>query len=308
MAKAKKSVPRKAPKQVQTVEVVDPRWLLKMFGYTVLAALVCAYLAMGLMIYLGSWQLVLHPTRNANSGTGLVSEKLQFGPDTTGKPQLSGEWIAADEHSPRSGYAVLYLRGADGQLDAADGTQIAMLRDMGLNVMAFDYHGYGNSAQRPHPSQDRMLADAVSAWDYITATRHIQPDHVLVFGNGVGVSLGVQLLQQYGPGAGLIAYNADPSVEARIRADARVLLYPFHMVFHDGFPLDGLKHLATPKLLYTVGPLDKARTIVYQGAADPKLTVEVPTHGETVEKAALTRFLDSTLPGGPMPTLTPTTK
>lgn len=304
MAKSKK----KQPNPPKTVQVIDPRWLLKMLGLTIAAAFVCAYLAMGLMIYMGSWQLVLHPTRNPNGGTGLASEKLRFGPDSSGQPQLSGEWIVANAESPRANYAVLYLRGADGQLDAGDGTQIAALRDLGVNVLAFNYRGYGDSAQRPHPSQDRMLADAVSAWEYLTGTRHIQPDHVLVFGSDIGVSIGTQLLQNYGPGAGLIAYNADPSVEARVRADARVLLYPMSVVFHDGFPLYGLKHLAAPKLLYTVGPLDKARTAVYQSAADPKLTVEVPTHDAAAEKAALARFLDSTLPGGPVPVLAPTAK
>jgi pimeloyl-ACP methyl ester carboxylesterase len=304
MAKSKK----KQSNPPKTVQVVDPRWLLKMLGLTIAAAFVCAYLAMGAMIYMGSWQLVLHPTRKANGGTGLTSEKLRFGADASGQPQLSGEWIAASAESPRASYAVLYLRGADGQLDAADGTQIAAVRDLGLNVLAFDYRGYGDSALRPHPSQDRMLADAVSAWEYLTGTRHIQPDHVLVFGSGTGVSIGVQLLQNYGPGAGLIAYNADPSVETRVRSDARVLLYPMHLVFRDGFPLDGLKHLATPKLLYTVGTLDKVRTATYQSAADPKLTVEVPSHDAAAERAALARFLDSTLPGGPVPVLAPTTK
>ena len=194
-------------------------------------ALLCGYLAMGWMVYMGSWQLVLHPTSLTHSGTGLASEHIQFGPDGSGKPQLQGEWLPKDG----SAYAVLYLRGADGQLDMADGSQIRSLHDLGLSVLAFDYRGYGESAERPHPSEDRMVADAVSAWEYLTATRHIQPDHVLVFGTGVGVSIGVQLLQHYGPGAGLIAYNADPTVEARVRADGRAKLYPFHLVFHDSF-------------------------------------------------------------------------
>lgn len=274
-------------------------------GVMVVLALVCGYFAMGLMVYLGSWQLVLHPTRLTHSGTGLATERIDFGPDGSGKPQLHGEWLAADAASPRSAYAVLYLRSADGQLDMADGSQIQSLHDLGLNVLAFDYRGYGESAARPHPSEDRMLADAISGWQYLTATRHIQPDHVLVFGTGVGVSLGVQLLQQYGPAAGLIAYNADPTIEARVKADGRAKLYPLHIVFHDTFSLEGLKHLASPKLLYTVGPLDAQRTAVYKSAADPKLTVEVPTHDATREKDALVRFLDADVTGAAVPVLTP---
>ena len=276
-----------------------------MLGAFIVLGLVCSYLALGVLFYMGSWQLVLHPTRNANGGTGLASEKIHFGPNGAGEPQLAGEWIVAPSGSTRSAYAVLYLRGSDGQLDAADGTQIAVLRDLGLNVLAFDYRGYGVSAQRPHPSEDRMEADAVSAWEYLTGTRHIALDHVLFSGSGTGVSLAVQLLQHYGPGAGLIAYNADPQVRARVAHDPRSRLFPLGVVFHDNFALDGLQHINTPKLLYTVGPVNAARQAVYQTAADPKLTVEVPTHDAATEKAALSRFLDSNLAGGAIPVLTP---
>jgi pimeloyl-ACP methyl ester carboxylesterase len=271
----------------------------------IVLAVVFSYLVLGILFYMGSWQLVLHPTRNANGGTGLPSEKVRLAPDGAGNPQIAGEWLAVPAGSPRSGYAVLYLRGADGQLDAADGTQIAMLRELGLNVLAFDYRGYGPSAERPHPSEDRMLADAVSAWEYLTGTRHIAPDHVLFFANGVGVSVAAQLLQHYGPGAGLIAYNADPEVRARAARDPRSKLFPFGLVFHDNFSLEPLQHTGAPKLLYTVGPLDAARIAVYKTAAEPKLTVEVPTHDAATEKTALTRFLDSNLPAATVPLLTP---
>jgi pimeloyl-ACP methyl ester carboxylesterase len=276
-----------------------------MLGGLIVLALVFSYLVLGLLFYMGSWQLVLHPTRSANGGTGLLSEKVRIAPDGSGTPQIAGEWLPVSADAPRSGYAVLYLRGADGQLDAADGTQITVLHDLGLNVLAFDYRGYGTSAERPHASEDRMLADAVSAWEYLTSTRHIAPDHVLLFANGVGVSVAVQLLQHYGPGAGLIAYNADPEVRARAARDPRSKLFPFSLVFHDNFSLEGLQHAGTPKLLYTVGPLDAARTAVYKTAAEPKLTVEVPTHDAATEKATLARFLDSNFPGGAIPVLTP---
>jgi len=308
MPEPKRSAQRKPSSPPQSVEVVDPRWLLKMLGLAIVAAVICGYLAMGFLVRQGAWQLVLHPTRNANSGTGLVSEKVEFGPDAAGKPQLHGEWLAADASSPRAAYAVLYLRGTDGQLDSADGSQIATLRQQGLNVLAFDYRGYGASAERPHPEEQRMLEDATAAWNYLTGLRHIDPRHILVFGNGIGVSLGAQLLANSGPGAALIGYNADSSVVERVRHDGRVRLYPLALVFHDSFSLEPLKHLTIPKLLYTVGPLDTQRIAAYASATDPKLTVEVPSHEAAAEEKALKRFLDSLLPGAPIPILTPNTK
>ena len=284
------------------VEVVDPRWLLRALGITLVLGLVCAYLTVGLLFYVSSWQLVLRPTHNATGGTGLPAEPVRFGLNEAGAPQLAGEWLAAAPDSTRGSYAVLYLRGADGQLDKGDGTQIARLHEEGVNVLAFDYRGYGRSPVSPHATQQRMQQDAESAWNYLTGIRKIAPNHVIVFGSGIGVSLAANLLQHHGDGLALIGYNADPEVLQRARRDARMKMFPLKLVFHERFPLDALQHLHQPKLLYTVGVPDAARRAVYRNAADPKLTVEVATHNAQQEQAALARFLDGIAPA---PTLMP---
>ncbi len=283
-------------------EVVDPRWLLRALATMIGLGLVCAYLTVGLLFYLSSWQLALRPTHNATAGTGLPGESVRFAVDAAGVPQLTGEWLGAAPNATRGSYAVLYLRGADGQLDKGDGTQIAALHDLGLNVLAFDYRGYGRSAASPHATQQHMQQDAESAWNYLTGLRRIAPDHVIVFGSGVGVSLAANLLQQHPDGKALIGYNADPEVLQRAQRDGRTRMFPLRLVFHERFPLDALQSLHQPKLLYTVGPPDPARSAVYRSAADPKLTVEVATHNAQEEQAALSRFLDDVAPA---PTLMP---
>lgn len=302
MSQASKRTPPVRPRATAQPEVVDPRWLLRALGVTVALALVCGYLTLGLLFYLGSWQLALRPTHNANGGTGLPAEIVRFGADAAGVPQLAGEWLPAAAGSMRSTYAILYLRGADGQLDKGDGTQIAALHDLGVNVLSFDYRGYGRSLAAPHPSQQRMEQDTESAWLYLSGVRKIAPDHVIVFGSGIGVSLGAELLREHTNAAALIGYNADPDVLARAKRDPRAKLFPLKLVFHEWFPLDALQSLRQPKLLYTVGPPDAAREAVYRTAADPKLTVEVPTHNAQQETAALARFLDDVAPAT---TLTP---
>src|ERR1700754_4546156 len=104
---------RQHPGQPQTV---DPRWLARTLAVLVVLALFCGYLTLGLMFYLGSWQLVLHPTRDANGGTRLSSEKIRFAPDGSGVPQLSGEWLAAPADSAPAGSTLLFLPGAGGHL------------------------------------------------------------------------------------------------------------------------------------------------------------------------------------------------
>ena len=269
-----------------------------MLGLTLVVALICGYLTLGLLFYLGSWQLALRPTHNAGAGTGLSTKRVQMGSGNSATP-LPGEWLPANTATGRGTYAVLYLRGADGQLDTADATQIAMLHDLGLNVLAFDYRGYGATPPQPHPTEKRMLQDAATAWTYLLQKQNIAPDHILVFGSGVGVSIGSQLLEQRGTAAALIGYNADPEVMARVGRDPRSKLFPLRLVFHERFPLDALERINVPKLLYTIGPLDAARDKVYKAAADPKLTVEVPSHNAQQERNALARFVDETLPATP---------
>ena len=277
-------------------EVVDPRWLLRALGLMVGVALLCGYLTLGLMFHLSSWQLALRPTRNAGGGTGLTAESVRFAADAAGVPQIAGEWLSATADATRSTYAVLYLRGADGQLDRGDGTQIATLHDLGLNVLAFDYRGYGNSTNAPHPSEQSMQQDTEAAWAYLSAIRKVPQDHVIVFGSGVGVSLAADLLRHHPAGLALIGYNADPGVLQRAEQDPRAKLFPLRLVFRERFSLDALQSLHRPKLLYTVGPPDTARDAVYRNAADPKLTVEVATHNAQQETAALSRFLDDLMP------------
>ena len=273
-------------------EIVDPRWLFKMLGIAFGAALVCGYITASVLFYFTSWQLVLHPTRTPSGGTALPTQRVQFDVDNTGKPRLSGEWYPADPGSRRAHQAVLYLRGADGQLDPADGTQIATLHALGLSVFAFDYTSYGSSNPHPHPSEKQMLQDAMAAETYVSRTYNFrEPGQLLVFGSGTGVSIAAQLAQAYPNTAGLIGYNADPEVLSRVQSDRRSKLFPIAF-FHDRFSLDALKSLKQPKLLYTVGPVNAARSAVYRNAADPKLTVEVPTHNAEEERKAIARFLD----------------
>lgn len=274
---------------------MDPRWLLRTVGILIVAAIFCGYLTLGLLFAVGSWQLVLHPTRGAG-GTGQQSEHVQFGPDASGNPQLAGEWLAAAPGSLRAGDVVLYLRSGDGQLDRGDGTQIAALHDLGLSVLAFDYRGFGGSAVRPHPSEAHMLQDAEDAWNYLQSVRKFDPDKIVLFGSGVGVSLAAQLAASHKPAA-LIAYNADPDVLARVLRDPRGTMFPVRLLFHERFALDALTTLAVPKLLYTIGPTYAERRAVYASAAAPKLTVEVPTHDAEQETVALRRFLDEYVGG-----------
>lgn len=292
-------------------QVIDPRWLMKVLLLVILAAFVCAYLAMCALFSLGSWQLVLHPTRVANQGTGLATENVRFGPDGGGRPQLAGEFFPADAGAPSRAYStVLYLRTGDGQLNGADAPLLTMLHGLGLNVLAFDYRGFGQSAQRPHPAEKTMVADAESAWNYLTGLRGIPQDHILIYGAGTGGSLAIHLAQRHAGAAALVLRNATAHVLGTVQREPRSRFFPVRLLFHERFPLTGLSQLAMPKLLLDVGPNDvgpenRARRMAYAAAANPKMTVEMPGEDPAKETEALRRFLDERTRVMPPPLLPP---
>jgi uncharacterized protein len=295
---------RHTPPTSAPPEVVSPLWLVKAIGITILAALFCGYLTFCLLFYQGQWQLVLHPVRTSAapaSIAGIPYQLIHFGPDESATPQLTGWWIPS---SPGARYAhttILFLPSGDGSMADSTAT-LAALHNLGLNVFAFDYRGYGQSAPT-RPSQLNMARDAASAWQYLTNSRAIPEQQIVPYGTGVGASLAVQLGTSHTaiPVLILDAPHAD-LLEAAER-DPRSRLIPLSLLFNEHFPLaTPLSTIKTPKLLLSrTTSADQS----FRTAADPKLTVELPTPSDPLYSQTLTRFLDQYLPPEPVPQLVP---
>ncbi|WP_433964268.1 alpha/beta hydrolase [Tunturiibacter gelidiferens] len=285
-------------------EVVSPLWLVKAIAATVIAALVCGYLTLCLLFYQGQWQLVLHPIRTSAAPTsiaGIPYELIHFGPDESATPQLTGWWIPS---SPGARYAhatILFLPGADGSLADSIPT-LANLHNLGLNVFAFDYRGYGQSAAT-RPGQQNMSHDVDSAWQYLTTSRALPAQQIIPYGTGVGASLATRLATDHNTIPALILDSPRADLLELARRDSRARLLPVRLLFHENFPLAApLSALKTPKLLLTrAASPDKS----FRTAADPKLTVELPSASDALYHQSVARFLDQYLPPAPTSQLVP---
>ncbi len=293
MAPRTKSPQRVTPKSLDaTQELVDPAWMLKMVIAVVLVAAVCAYLAICALFWHGQWQLVLSPSRivAANpSSVGLPFEDVRFGPSSGGQPELTGWWIPTNQ--PQNA-TVLVMHDGSGSMSNVL-PQARMLHDSNLNVLLFDYRGYGKSSG-DHPSQQMMERDTEAAFAYLSGLRRIPTKNLIAFGNGVGASLATRLCAQHRDVAALILESADGDLATRAALDSRSRMVPFGLLFNQKFPLaDQLHELPTPKLLLSFSkgatpPVDFAR------ASDPKLTAEIDSPQDTVVlSSTLRRFLDS---------------
>lgn len=296
--------PNKQKQPPAQVEVVDPAWLLKTVAITVLAALFCGYLTFCFLFYQGQWQLVLNPARttsNPASIAGIPYELIRFGPDESATPQLTGWWIPAAPGSRYAQTTVLFLPGSDGSL-ADNIPTLASIHNVGINIFAFDYRGYGQSAQT-HPSQQNMTHDVDSAWQYLTVSRSIPAQRIVPYGTGVGASLATSLATTHGEIPAVILDSPRNDLLETVLHDRRASFVPVHLLFHENFPLaEPLSRLHTPKLLISRAPTPAE---AFCTAADPKLTVEFATPSEVLFNQSLVRFLDQYLPPTPPAQLVP---
>jgi uncharacterized protein len=277
--------PAKRASRPSSQPLVSHAWLMKAIAGVVIVALICGYLTLALLFYQGQWQLVLHPQHNAGAPE---TSWIRFGPDESATPQLTGRWIPAAEGARYANATILFLPSGDGSLSDFNPT-VDRLHNLGINVFAFDYRGYGYSADT-HPNQLRMTQDAESAWTYLNTSRSIPAHQIIPYGIGVGASLATRLAANHSEIPALILESPKGDLLDIVRHDPHASLAPVRLLFHENFPLAGpLASLRTPKLLFTT---DKA----LESAADPKLTVEFANPSDALYTQSITRFLDQYLP------------
>jgi pimeloyl-ACP methyl ester carboxylesterase len=271
-------------------DLVDPSFILKSLGAVLCVALILAYITLCVVFLRSQWQLVLRPTREVirqPDSFGLNYADVHFGVDATGEPQLDGWWLPGDT-APNP--TVLLLHDGNGSM--SDALPLARsLHDTGLNVLIFDYRGFGRSGGQ-HPTQVLMQADTETAYNYLTNTRAVPQSSIAVFGDRGAAALAVALCAQHPQIPALILRDADGDFETRAAQDVRSHFVPVRLLFRENFPLSRPLHtLATPKLLISTNQSSVPANI--KDAADPKTTVEIKENDTASLEAALSRFIGS---------------
>ena len=231
----------------KSFDPIDPRWLLNALGTMIVFAIFCAWLLVCFVFTRTQWQYVLHPSRTISSAPAGNFDEVRFGPDSSGQPQLDGWWIPGDSASAPT---VLILHSGDGSMSDAL-PQATTLHDANLNVLLFDYRGYGRSLGQ-HPTQQLMQTDAASALTYLTGSRHIPAANILIYGIGAGASLAIQLCAEHKELPALILDAPAGDFRQHMIDNKQAKAVPVQILFTQDFPLTTpLSKLQTPKLLVT---------------------------------------------------------
>lgn len=95
---------------------------------------------------------------------------------------------------------------------------LPMFRNLRLSSLLFDYRGYGASSGRP--TESGTYADADAVWNYLTATRGVPAQRIVLIGESLGGAIAAHLAIRRRPGA-LVLHSAFTSVP-----DLGAELYP----------------------------------------------------------------------------------
>jgi uncharacterized protein len=236
--------------------------------------------------------LMLHPAKTITltpAAQGVKFDDIRFDYSETGVARLDGWWIPAETDTRWSKSVLLYLHDGSGSLsNSVD--DLATLHSLGINVFAFDYRGFGQSANQP-PNEKQMTEDAEAAWRYLTETRHFEAKSILVYGAGVGASLAAELAAKHGP-AGVVLDGPNEAARQIIGADARARIMPRFLLTEGFDPAETVKQLAVPKLFLDRNGAKSRTEQLYKPAAFPKEYFELK---QTGYEATLRRFFDEVL-------------
>ena len=179
--------------------------------------------------------------------------------------RLHGWWLRAAP--PATGHVLLCHGNAGNVADRAPHAKL--LAAAGLDVLLFDYRGYGRSAGRP--GEAGTYRDARAARAALLSEPGVDPARVLYLGESLGGAVALELALEHPP-AGLVLQSAFTSVRDIARRHYPIV--PGAMV-PDAYPsLRLIRRLATPLLVIhgerdEIVPAEHGRAL-HDAAPEPK--------------------------------------
>lgn len=175
---------------------------------------------------------------------------------------------------------LLFFHGNAGSLyDRLD--NVALLVELGLNVLIMDYRGYGKSEGTP--SEAALYADGLLAYRHLTATRGVDPARLIIFGRSLGSTVAVELATRE-PAAAVVLESAFTSAGELGRVHYGFLpAMVFRALTHQFDSLSKVPRLGAP-VLYIHGTIDNIVPMrmgrrLYEASPEPKEWYEIEGAG-----------------------------
>jgi pimeloyl-ACP methyl ester carboxylesterase len=103
------------------------------------------------------------------------------------------------------------------QLPGTAGTGGNSFNQLGCNVLVIDYRGYGATFGTITPTESSVYHDAEVAWNYLTETRGIAPERILIYGHSLGGAIAIELATRHPEAGGIVVESSFTSVKQMAR-------------------------------------------------------------------------------------------
>jgi fermentation-respiration switch protein FrsA (DUF1100 family) len=224
------------------------------------------YLFFAMYVYLRADSMIFLPQPSSYQDTEQIF-KLNSG----GETKISAVYLV----NPTAKYTILYAHGNAEDLGEIK-QYLEQLRDLGFNVLSYDYRGYGTSEGTP--TENHAYQDIDAAYNYLIKDLKILPKNIIVFGRSVGGGSAVDLAARQ-PIGGLILESTFTS--------AFQVVVPIKLLPFDKFNnLQKIKKVRCPVLIIH-GQADEIIPVthgqkLYETAPSPKLSlwVENASHND----------------------------
>jgi fermentation-respiration switch protein FrsA (DUF1100 family) len=185
-------------------------------------------------------------------------------------------WIVPAREDRRTGRWLLICHGNYGNIGFGGRPDYyARMRDLGLEVFAFDYRGFGESTGTP--DEQGLYDDAAASYRYLTESLGVPAERIVIFGHSLGTGVAIELASRVKAG-GLIVEAPYTSI-----VDVGQELYPLmpvSVIATQRFPsIDRIGSLRMPKL-FLHSPEDDVIPYahgerLFEAALEPKAFVAV---------------------------------
>jgi hypothetical protein len=258
---------------------------------TLLAALAVAYVLLLVVLRLSESRLVYAPgeRRLEPPPPALAAERVRI-PSTDGVALVA--WIIRAAPADSASRWLLICHGNAGNLsNAGRPAHYAGLRALGLNLLAFDYRGYGESDGEP--TERGLYDDAAAAYRYLRDVLQVPPGRIVLFGHSLGSAVAVDLATRE-PAAGIVLDGALASVLGRAQEVYPYL--PVRWIARSRYAsIEKIGRVRMPKLFLharadEVIPFAHGRRL-YESATEPKTFVALRGgHGDAFDVDSATYF------------------
>ncbi len=243
---------------------INPRRLLIIIASTYLVVVMFVGLLQSKLIYFPSKVIEATP-----SDVGLAFQDVKL---TTADGVAISAWFVPCDGADTT---VLFFHGNAGN-NSHRVAELKTLHYLGFNTLIVDYRGYGLS--QGHPGERGTYLDADAAWKYLTETRRIPANRIVIFGESLGGAVAIDLASRVSPGA-LVAQSTFTSL-----ADVGSIHYPLLPVGlilqHRYESINKVGRITCPKLfIHTTDdsliPLSNGKRL-FEAAAPPKEFMQTP--------------------------------